>query len=205
MNVAILSQGPSVTLWPGTGKGYDLVIGVNRVIEHWTCDWWAFADTAMFVQVTDVFDGPYPEKFWTKKDLATDLRNDADFSHAEPRWPPLKERAVFESDLKPLPQAYIDTCQWKRLKYTGCYALWLAWHLGATRVDTFGVDLGGWHDYRGRESRENPRSRNAVRWKRERETWRALCAALEAEGLAIYMNRLLPWRAVATESGGDDA
>src|SRR4051794_23778927 len=46
MRVALLSCGPSVVQYEG---GHDAVIGVNRIVTRYRCDYWCFGDTETFV------------------------------------------------------------------------------------------------------------------------------------------------------------
>ena len=57
MRVAMLSPGPSLEKYSGR-DGYDLVVGVNRVVFQHECDWWSLADDTAYLQRDD--DNPVP-------------------------------------------------------------------------------------------------------------------------------------------------
>jgi len=192
VKVAIISQGSSAMMYsPSPKKGdFDHCIAVNRVIEWLSGGWWCFADYTGFAQsVRPEYAGVWgTANLFTKHDITSELANDADCADALAAWQEMKGRAIFEADLRPLPP--MPETPWKRLKYSGLYALWLAWHLEATEIDCYGVDLEGDRDFLGQRND----SRNPPRWKRERTVWYAMCQGLEDAGVTIRMARMAPWR-----------
>jgi len=47
-SIAILCPGPSLAGFLARPPLHDVCIGVNRSVEAWPCDWWAFADHETF-------------------------------------------------------------------------------------------------------------------------------------------------------------
>jgi hypothetical protein len=189
MKVAIISNGPGAWLFPANAA-YDVRIAVNWALNQWPADWLCIADHTAWPRIDAAARANVPHIF-TKHDIGHELSDCADCAPHQPHWEAIgRRKAIFEADLKPLPPAAVPE---QRPKYSGCYALWLAWHLGATAVDTFGVDLGGTQDWSGQEG-ATPFCRQEERWGRERRTWFRICEGLDREGVEIRMAGLVPWQ-----------
>jgi len=197
MRVAILSQGPCTGRWAPPREGYDLRIGVNSAAAEYAVDWACFADYTGWALVHTAKG----IRYFTKHDIATDLQNDAKHTGFLGTWLEYgRPNAIYEADLKPrppLPEGIPG-----RIKYSGCYALWLAWHLGATEVECFGVDLGGTRDFLGRPE-VSMNCRGPSRWDRERAAWYAMCEAFGRLGTVVRMARMVAWESAKAMHGSD--
>ena len=170
--IALLSHGPSAELYDRADKNiFDIVIGVNTTVTRWKCDWWCFGDWGTFAQLAGhapdrgtVIGRPsifIPQVLETQlkayaPDAVSQLDGSDRFYHRSVHFPAL-------------PQNCRPWDSW-----SGTSALGLAWFLGATDIDAFGVDMGGNRDHRGGQNI----TRTEQRWQDERMVWSAMVALL---------------------------
>jgi hypothetical protein len=64
LNAALLCPGPSLRLFRGHGKRYDVLIGVNRGALIVPCDWWSAIDMEVITAVIP----PGKPRLWTRGD-----------------------------------------------------------------------------------------------------------------------------------------
>ncbi len=165
MRVDLLSAGPSVL-------GYHAVapadrgavrIGVNRAVTQFACHWWAACDWFVFEQWRPLAapGGALPAVFTipAQRDVIAARLPDRHALHNWLTWDQVRPGAPPDWEFS-----------------SSVSALVLAWHLGATRIDVYGVDMAGDCDF-GRAS-DNPAfdkqvaaHRNPDRWAREQPVW----------------------------------
>lgn len=166
MRVALVSNGPSAVAYATAKRNYAGTIGVNKAVTRWGLDWWCFCDFKTYEQEAERVVGQ-PSIFCREpagRKIVERLRGkpQQDFIARRAEGRVLIHEGIEGSDSPPLPLPWFS--------YSGCAALVLAVHLGATEIDLYGVDLGGHTDLRN----EVNYSRDANRWKREIELWEAL-------------------------------
>jgi len=161
------------------------VVGVKWALALHRCDWWVTADAQGYGEIVGSvlpeWGSPRPRVFCPRDTVAHNKGKAFQASWAED-----ESRALFHDQiiLPPMPESmpfYTDTKQTRWNKYGGCAALGLCWHLGATEVDVWGVDLAGDSDAAG----QSLWWRDARRWAFERRIWNALVEGLEAAGMKI--------------------
>jgi hypothetical protein len=166
MSVAILCPGRSVTQFaPGPGE-YDKLIGVNRAAGFKPCDYWVMLDYEVFARSEPI------------------------------GWPPIVTRGgIYRALVRAFPEGskhpFINakscdgpvSLHWKAFSSTT--ALMFAAHLGATRIDCFGMDWEGDSDWDG-----TPHTgRDPERWAREEKLWDDLVRWL-ANRLIVVMRHV---------------
>ena len=165
MRVALLSCGPSIASYPGR-DGFDLVIGVNSIVERHECDYWVFGDAETFEKTRELREGCAGRvpRLVTDAAAAFNLTHNSGVETASRflTWPRGPHWEEFEN---PLP---LDT----QLCFSSCAALLLTRHLKATSLQVFGVDLAGDRDWAGRRCN----GRDPEWWERERFRWDRLLA-----------------------------
>lgn len=161
--VAILSPGPSLKQYPGR-SGYDLLIGVNRVVSAIECDWWSAMDILM---VTEEMPFGQPRLF-TIMDTETSI-------------PPLIKLRRFKEILTHEEMTINPGTGWNI--FSAPAALMLALHLGATSIDAWGCDMEGTSDWDGLN--DIPYSRHNERWIRERAIWIKTTEFIRSYGVSV--------------------
>lgn len=161
MKIALLSCGPSLRLWEAAcHRDHDIVVGVNRAVARFACDWWSVGDAEGFAAVRPI-GSPH---IWTHADTLTRIRKENPTRAAE------HEAALYRRD---------ERDRWSIFSATS--ALMLAPRLGATAVDCYGVDMVGSADWDGTE-RGN---RGEDRWSRERIAWADAVKLLADAGVSV--------------------
>jgi len=191
MRLVLLSQGPSVAAWDGArGEG---VIGINKIVLNYSCDWWCFADAHVFRDLVTQVGHPLPRVFTRKKcDASTQANGGAE---VRALWDLMKPHALWFEDvpLPPMPEnipRHGQSREPRWNKFSGLAALGLAWALNADEVLCWGVDLGGDRDFTGFK---NPNHYEG-RWELERAVWRGLCEGFAAQGMRVRRMPDGDWR-----------
>tara|TARA_Y100000310_G_scaffold196868_1_gene196949 strand:- start:2347 stop:2859 length:513 start_codon:yes stop_codon:yes gene_type:complete len=153
---------------------YDRVIGVNDAVSDYACDWWAVIDWHVYRRVLDEQGGPVgtPSIYGTRGFLS---------KLAGHSTHPFDRRWACEDMRSP---GGIGSTEFAF--HTATAALALAFHLDATAIDAFGVDMAGGLNHLGAECPQ----RKPNRWRNEIMLWDKLVAALKSEGVTV--NRLRP-------------
>jgi len=161
MRIALLSCGPSLPRWEWVNRSdYAVVVGVNRAVARYSCDWWSAGDAECFTAVRPI-GRPH---LWTH--AATLYR----IGREHPTRATEHEAAVYHR------------CERKPWTiYSATAALMLALEVKATRIDCFGVDMAGTQDWDGSERG----CRDESRWSRERAAWGKAVDLLAAEGITV--------------------
>lgn len=139
---AILCPGRSVLEYPGR-EAFDFVIGVNRAVGAFACDYWVFIDKYTYV-LSQTSDSPC---------IGTPAI--------------CLERGVYSQVCRERPDAKQFTCMptlhsWERERaaksglFSATRALVVAYNLGATDITAYGIDWDsdhpgdwdGYHDHR---------------------------------------------------------
>jgi hypothetical protein len=153
---------------------YDRVIGVNDTVSDYACDWWAVIDWHVYRRVLDQQGGPIgtPSIYGTQGFLSKLAGHS---THPFPRrWSCDDMKAV--PNIKSVDIGF----------HTATAALALAFHLEATTIDAFGVDMVGGTNHLG----ETCPHRKPNRWRNEIMLWDKMVASLKGEGVKV--NRLQP-------------
>ncbi len=178
-HIAIISNGPSAQLF-SERHAFDLIIGVNKVVQQYRCDWWCFYDAKTFADIEPV-GHPYLAMNHLVPQAITDLCPQAieKFKTAAGRT------LFFDTDIC-IPDWPIDADKW--CCYSGLAALGIAYHLGAKTITVFGADMCGVLDCTGFEFKP----RTIERWQRERELWNMLVDRISRTG--VHVARVVPGR-----------
>jgi hypothetical protein len=173
MNAAILCPGPSLANWPdATWQNHNLIIGVNRAVLRYHCNWWAAADWPMVKK----HDPGYRVRLWTNADTYKHLCGLTMF----------RERMELHSFDEA--NNYLDPIQWRWTGKTATAALILAAHQRATQIDVYGADWTDQPDYDGVTFPGTDRGEH--RWKGERDVWESLCGKLAESGITVTRHGL---------------
>lgn len=182
MRAAVLCPGPGLELYPGRlfhdargGGGYDLVIGVNRAVLAYRCDWWSVCDIESIEDIDLTYDVPI---FTTRSNC--DRNKSSDMNH---RWNRLKKRFYEDPEFAPARNQF----GWST--YSATAAIVLAFNHGCQRIDEYGSPLGGDTDHDGHTLDRYYRADE--RWRNERSTRARLLRELRREGCRVkrYVTR----------------
>jgi hypothetical protein len=167
MKIAVLAPGPSLSL-TYEPSGHAHVIGINRAVLGFACDWWAFTDWQPFLHYHHFADLPRLGLFFSGTALDELLRRGM-----ATRMQDARLLLPFE-DIDPARTR--DALRWGL--FTAPAALMLARHLGATSIDVFGAD---WQvdaaDWDGVAMPGN--NRDEARWKNEAVIWNGVVEHLQ--------------------------
>ena len=169
--ICILSNGPSVDKFDISQRmDFYTIIGVNKTVEKWACDWWCFCDYKTINEVT-----PLGSPVLFTKHIAMQK-----FEKRSPDRYNLFDTNIFigHEDIVP-PDLPDDAPPWNA--FSGCAALGLAYHLKAEQVIVYGADMAGDSDCKG----DIGLSRDDSRWKHERRIWDMLVMSLYAQGVGV--------------------
>jgi len=172
--IVVLCPGPSLLAFakadaaPSAPERLAAVIGVNRVVTAFQCDYWVCLDVHAGDQIEvgailgapTIVAGP-----GVPKRIARRHRQAAD-------WPTLVHTEI------DLPR---DQVAWGRFGATTAVAL--AASLGAKLIRCFGVNWKGTADFDGFEHIKQ--RRDEARWDEERALWTALAGLLESRGVRL--------------------
>jgi hypothetical protein len=178
MKVAILCPGPSIRFF--RGGAYSQLIGVNRAVLLYRCDWWAVSDRQIIFQAFD--DGiDYQPKIFTRSDNKKHMAASGRpvvreyFNQCHKKW-------YEDPDLKPRFQNVGEhKCNWPL--FTATAAIVLAKRLGAKQIDIYGADMRGTRDFDGFEGEGYNRTED--RWDTERTILNRLTAWMADHGTTI--------------------
>jgi len=161
MTATVLCPGESIKAYVPNG---GLVIGVNRAVIAHRCEWWAASDYPL---IRD-YDAGYPIKLFTNKD--TKIARPERFTEV-----------LFKESLPDF------SPEWAT--YTATSALVLAAHLGAKRIDVYGVDWEGVVDWDGHQyswtGNEAWRTRGGENWEPQIKAWGQTVSALREHGVSV--------------------
>lgn len=174
MRLAILSAGPSLATWPReTFAAYDLRIAVNSAAEYLPCEWWSVGD-AIGVLRLQPLGSPLIYTRGPTVAQRSSIKLPVELTSRIRKWD------AFRCD----PEIWPCTA-WRTLSV--CAALQLACRLGAKHVDTYGHDMAGIPDWRGKIGIDDKpvlgrklHNRGDDRWDRERRKWK-LCVKIATE------------------------
>lgn len=171
MRCYLYSMGPSLAF----AEGADLSIGVGASVTKVECDWWVFMGLETY-----------------QKHEPAVLGRPGILSHAGTLE--LIRGGYGGLDSSKLRQAEqvhaVGACEYMIgaprtepawCAYSGCAALVLAVLLGATEIETFGVDMAGTADAFGNESEQ----RTQQRWADERALWHSIATWAASRGVTI--------------------
>jgi hypothetical protein len=161
MKIALLCPGPSLSL-TYEPSGHAHVIGINRAVLGFACDWWAFTDWQPFLHYHHFADLPRLGLFFSGTALDELLRRGM-----APRMQDARTLLPFE-DIDPARTR--DKLRWGL--FTAPAALMLARHLGATSIDVYGADWSDEPDWDGERMTGCVRDEN--RWSNELPIWRGV-------------------------------
>lgn len=164
MRFALLSAGPSLRRADPAAWAGATVIAVNTAAALHPCTWWSCGDDEAIEKIVNPIGVPH---IWTM-DVSHDRvqAHDPD-RHARHRW------LTWQSVQIGQPFHAYD--------YSAPAAIVLAVHLGATKLDIFGVDMAGETDCYG----THWPGRGADRWAKERPIWRDTIAWAARQGVSI--------------------
>lgn len=151
MRIAVLCPGPSLTrTYPDADRAHDIVIGVNRAVLAFRCDWWSFMDRHVFHE----WRPDYPVKLFTLDNVSVSTSHIEAFNACEVLVHPAMRTS--------------RRCAWNTFSATSALVL-AAEHLRADTVDVYGADMVGAADYDGKT---DPRfNRTDKRWGKEVTIW----------------------------------
>lgn len=168
VRAAVLCPGPSLTAFAGR-VGYDLVIGVNRAVGLFPCDYWVMLDDHTF-DIAHPIGTPRvlcPRDQWAKVSRRTANGAAKDFKVLAP-----------EDVDGTLPRRQTPWHKW-----SATAAIALACHLGATEIDCWGMDWEGTADWDG-DTRPF-HCRDEARWHNEQKSFRIMEQAMRARRVAL--------------------
>lgn len=153
-DIAILGTGPSLREFLAAPPVHDVYVGINRAVEAYPCDWWAFNDDEAFV--------------WWVPCEGGHLRI---FTSAETR------RRI--QHYRNVPIGRIDRFEWLHyaevdttcpsdpgwVNFSMTLAMVLGEFLGAKRLTLYGCDFQGTDDWDGPEAHGSARTH--YRWQNE--------------------------------------
>ena len=161
MRIALLSCGPSLPRWEWVNRSdYAVVVGVNRAVARYACDWWSAGDAECFTAVEPI---GLPH-LWTHAATLYRIRRE------HPERSTRHHAATYHR---------CERQQWSI--YSATAALMIAREIKATRIDCFGVDMAGTQDWDG----SHHGCRDETRWARERAAWCLAESILSAEGITV--------------------
>jgi hypothetical protein len=175
MKIALLCPGPSLSL-TYEPSGHAHVIGINRAVLGFACDWWAFTDWQPFLHYHHFADLSRLGLFFSGTALDELLRRGM-----AARMQDARTLLPFE-DIDPARTR--DALRWGL--FTAPAALMLARHLGATSIDVYGADWTDEPDWDGQ--RMTGCVRDDARWSNELPIWRGVVEHLQP----ITVTRHLP-------------
>lgn len=172
MNAALLCPGPSLAQ-AAVRDIYlsDVLLGVNRSVTTFECDWWVFLDWQILIG-NEMY--PPTKPIGRPRIFTTQTAHE----HAERHGGADRMRypLIVEDIWKSYPQN-----GWTI--YSATAALILAAHVGAKSIDVYGAD---WKpdapDFDGLQTSHN---RGEGRWESERAIWDTTCAHLETLGISV--------------------
>lgn len=177
MHVAIISNGPSAKLFPQQHT-FGSIIGVNKVVQQYRCNWWCFYDAKTFADIEPV-GRPYLAMNHSVPQAITDLYPEA----IEKFKTAARRTLIFDTEIC-IPDWPKDADKW--CCYSGLAALGVAYHLGAKTITVFGADMAGESDCFGFMFKP----RTIERWRRERELWNMLVDRISNKG--VHIARVVP-------------
>lgn len=168
MNAAILCPGPSLNDWPdATWANHNLIIGVNRAVLRFRCDWWAAGDWPMVKKHAL----GYRVKLFTTPATYSHLLGLTQF----------RDRMELHSYDEAA--TFLHPTEWRWNGKTATAALVLAAWQGATQIDVYGADWTTAPDYDGVMFPGTDRS--ASRWISEQDVWYRLVEKFAADGINV--------------------
>lgn len=168
--IAVLCPGPSLRTFPAVRHRYDLRIGVNRAVGHVPCDYWVMLDAPVFERVCPL---GFP-RVMSPMSQWREVLGKASLSAAARKH----QHMVPESVRASLPR---EVVRWESWSSTAAVAL--AYHMGATRIDCYGMDWEGKADFDGATHPTD--CRDADRWRRERKCFIEMRVALGQRGVKL--------------------
>lgn len=173
-SVAILCPGLSLAQFTQQPGEYDVLIGVNRAAGFKPCDYWVMLDYETFARSEPIG--------WP-----TIVTRGGIYRALVRAFPDAKKHPFINAKLYDGPIAQ----RWKAFSSTT--ALMFAAHLGATRIDCFGMDWEGLSDWDGMPHA----GRDPERWEREMKLWEGLVRWLANRNVEVS-------RGFVTKPGGPD-
>lgn len=162
---AILCPGPSLPTFPGRA-GLDAVIGVNRAVGAFECDYWVFSD-AEVPQIAQPLGRP---TIVCDRHLVRGFRNS-----------PLAQHPYIDREAAgPIANYPIRWC-----RYSATSALVLAFGLGAKEIRCWGIDRQGVTDWDG--TLPPGARRTEDRWREEASIWSQVVDHLAAAGVSVTL------------------
>lgn len=181
LRAAVLCPGPSlVRTFEGKTGRYGLVIGVNRAVGRFSCDYWSMLDDHSFAMAQPI---GHPTVLC---DPTAWQRVKREFPHAA------QHDLVTVRDVSSVP---LLPTKWHTWSATAAVAL--AHHLGARHIDCFGMDWSGIEDFDGTTDARNVR--DADRWRRERDCYHGLVDLLAELGTTVA--RVMPEKTPVSGAG----
>lgn len=167
--VAVLCPGPSLKAFPGRGD-YAVLVGVNRAVGFVECDYWVMLDAISYELVEPIGDPIVV----TAADQWREVRRIGSVAERAKKARTITPDCVNAS----LPR---ELTRWRTWSATTAIAL--AFHIGATWIDCYGMDWKGQADYDGHMHPNH--GRDDSRWMRERIQYNDLRGVLKDRGATV--------------------
>lgn len=172
LRAAVLCPGPSmVQTFAGKTRRYAIVIGVNRAVCAYACDYWVMLDDHTWDLAHENGRAPIG--------TPTVMCDASLWRKVQNRARPAAERhnLIVPADVK-VPMRPVKWHTW-----SATAAVALAHHLGARSIDVFGMDWEGVQDFDGFTHQRN--SRTDERWRREQACYLDLQNLLAESGSTV--------------------
>lgn len=179
MRCAVLCPGPSLPRFAEVQDQYETRIGINRAVMAFSCQWWVFADHAIYTDTRPpgLLTCFAPTTFVSQDVL--DALGKRGLIGGGYEWVNWKSRYDFVS---------VQT-GWRTFSVTA--ALVLAGSLGFKQIDCFGCDQTNAPDWDGGKPRGMYRT--TQRWDDERRVWdRTTAELMDRHGVTVRRMNLGP-------------
>jgi hypothetical protein len=163
MKAVIFAPGPGLSAFP-TDTPRDVTLGINRAVNAVPCDYAVILDHEAWPKVQ-----PKGKPIWVCLFIQHDEGIEKGNQSADYPW------VDIQSIRFPRPILWSV--------YSTTAAIAMACHLGATEIETWGVDWNGCTDWDGKYSSELGRSED--RWRCERAMCHVIATMAEARGCTV--------------------
>jgi len=172
MKACVLCPGPSLSRQVGRPlrEKYDIIIGVNRAVEAFECDYWVALDTRTFGMTKVVGRPVLVTNALHYRKMCTESPEAREFRHLDPK-------TIVPRKLCP---------GWSTKGLLAAVAV--AHAKGAEEVDCYGVDWEGTADFDGKTF--PGQKRTAKRWQKETRLFSKLAQILAKRGTTV--RRIIP-------------
>jgi len=178
-DVAILSCGPSLSVYLRDRPAHQVTIGVNRAVVAVECDYWAFRDCKTMYIVEDGLGGPLGHPSCIAPARCA--------QNVQAYRPPKGLRFIAEEEIvnevgpHNLPTTIV---RWRTFSVTWAVALMAQW-LKPKTLTVYGHDMEGWRYWNGIHIAPDPSRFNPGRWKKEQDIWNVVSGWVQCQGVAV--------------------